>query len=624
MASEPGNIPTKWTAGETSAAITNSPQQIYHLVLDKDVEHQVVNFHEREQWNDIVFRWSKPLAMVRLFLARNDYNISIETGSLRGDRCDFRFDLYWNKHRIPHREIHASDGKIEFHVDRMLFIDDPEQRLTIACKPVGLPSSSRDTRQLGLPVVSIRCTTAGELPSERRRGSLIAPLRLRRFASDMMSRVFAHRLSPSVPIWTVPQIPLPLSGIRPDLNRPTHVEAHVPRNTLIDVLVTPNEINQLHGTGPLVERVFQGNDNVFCIRSRNDYGMQTFGAWSVCIPQPGTARADWFRRVLDVLSGRNIRNVLCVPYLENELKTAIAAQASFDANLCGWIMDDQNIGSPQIPNDLMYEFLNRCSLRLVTHPELRHVYELKFGMPFHILPAVVPAPLVRTDVVAPDQERVFSRHGALFGSFWDQVWFDKTCEVFQQCHCKLDWFGNHKPLKLRIAEESLRRAKIVPQGVVAESRLSQTLQRYPFVVVPVSPRHEEDSNGGVAKLSLPGRILFALATSHTPILMLGSEQTCGARVVKHFGIGEVVPYSIQQVTEAIDRLIDPENQMRYRQNAAAVANDFSDDGVAGWLEKSIKLGCPVDDRFERAFANYDSAWIVDHTDMNLTYNEGAA
>ncbi len=371
-----------------------------------------------------------------------------------------------------------------------------------------------------------------------------------------------------------------------------------------DVVVTLNEVNDRHGTGPLIKRLYQGNPNVLSIRSRNHYGEHDFGAWDAMLPQQGKSRQQAFRDVIKLLLGRRIRNVLCVPYYPDEIITALAIKEIFGAKLCAYIMDDQNVAVDAVPDQLMREFLEKCRLRLATHPELAGVYEQKYGLPFHILPAIVPANLIR----AASAHRELLQNGskaALLGSFWDQSWFDRLCDILSTCNYQIDWYGNNRSPWFRFPPEDLQRAGITPLGVVPEDRLAVELPRYPFVIIPVGVLDSDDHNKGVASLSLPGRILFALSVSHTPLLLVGSERTCGARFVKHFGLGEVVPYEARSVKAAMERLSDPETQANIIRNAARIAPHFSDAGVAQWLEQSIELGEPVDQRFESVFTGYD-------------------
>jgi hypothetical protein len=394
-----------------------------------------------------------------------------------------------------------------------------------------------------------------------------------------------------------------VSDAKPDV---TALFADADPATPIHVVVTANEVNQLHGTGPLVKRLFQGRRHVLSIRARNDWGVHDFGDWNICPSPRPRNRAETFGSILRILRGRNVATVLCVPFLIDELFTSIAIHECFGAKLCVYQMDDQNIAVNNIPDPLMREFLERASLRLATHPELRLAYEQKYGLPFFHLPAIVPDALVRRDVaVAPESPD--ARKCALIGSFWDQSWFDRLCSVLDGSAVEIDWFGNNKSPWLDLSTESLARAGITPHGIVPEERLAQELAKYPFVIVPVGALDSREKNHGVASLSLPGRILFACAAAHVPVLIVGNERTCGARFVKHFGIGEVAPYDSLLIKAAMERMRTPESQRRMRDNAARIAPMLSDRGVSWWLEHSIEIGRPVDSRFEDLFDGYGAA-----------------
>ena len=64
------------------------------------------------------------------------------------------------------------------------------------------------------------------------------------------------------------------------------------------IVITANEVNGLHGTGPLVKRICRGWTNVVSIRARNDWGgEQDFGDWKMCLLQRARSRrsAQWAR-----------------------------------------------------------------------------------------------------------------------------------------------------------------------------------------------------------------------------------------------------------------------------------------------------------------------------------------
>jgi len=364
----------------------------------------------------------------------------------------------------------------------------------------------------------------------------------------------------------------------------------------IDAVVSSNEINQRHGTGALLRRILPGRRNLLCIRARNHWGGHDFGDWNIRLPQadrPGPASAA------GLLRGRRVKQVFCVPYLIDDVLTAVSITEAGGAKLCAYLMDDQNILRDIIPDETMRNFLEKCSLRLATHPELRAAYESKYGLAFSVLPAVVPHGLIGRGAAEPEHG---DRRCALLGSFWEQRWFDRLCLALKGSGYDVDWFGNNRSPFVRFPEQDLARAGIHAMGIVSEERLP--LGRYPLVLVPVGILDETDQNRGVASLSLPGRILFTAATAHTPILVVGSEKTCAARFVKHFGIGETVPYEAAALRSAMERLAHPEAQREMRRNAAAMAPMLSDQGVGEWLETSIDLGRPLDARFEKIFSGY--------------------
>jgi hypothetical protein len=368
----------------------------------------------------------------------------------------------------------------------------------------------------------------------------------------------------------------------------------------VDVVVTANEINDRHGTGVLLKRILKGRPCIFCIRSRNHWGRHDFGDWNVTLSHQGYERPECFRHVQRFLAGRQVNSVLCVPFLIDELLTSIAIHDTFDARLCAYVMDDQNVATSVIPDPLMREFLEKSSLRLATHPELRSAYEQKYGLPFFLLPAVAPEHLISREPFEPLHDRTACR-AALMGSFWDQSWFDALCSALRNSGWRIDWYGNNRSPFLEFPDNHLAQAGITPLGVVSEDRLAVELRKYPFVIVPAAPLDGHETNPGVASLSLPGRILFAAATSNTPILVVGSENTCAARFVRHFGIGETVPYNSTKLSAAMTHLSDPSIQSALRRKAATIAPSFSDQGIVDWLQTSIHQGHAADTRFEDTF-----------------------
>jgi hypothetical protein len=166
----------------------------------------------------------------------------------------------------------------------------------------------------------------------------------------------------------------------------------------------------------------------------------------------------------------------------------------------------------------------------------------------------------------------------------------------------LDWYGN-----TQIGGEILDSQKLQPWGINAcglltEMELTQKLREFPFVIVPTGTMDDRDDRAELSRLSLPGRIIFALATSNAPVIILGHQESPAARFVERFQIGVTCGYDGKSLKESVRFVTDLQVQRRLRQNAASVANQFSAKNLNQWLWQSIQLGRPSNLRFEELFS----------------------
>src|SRR5580700_7446764 len=116
-------------------------------------------------------------------------------------------------------------------------------------------------------------------------------------------------------------------------------ETNVPAERGCDVIITPVEVNDSHGTGVLLQMLFGGEENIVSIRSLDQYGgSQNFGL-PLKIAHGADSRDTAFARVEQALRGVAVRRVVCVPYQPDDVRTAIAIHEIFGASMCTYIMD---------------------------------------------------------------------------------------------------------------------------------------------------------------------------------------------------------------------------------------------------------------------------------------------
>ncbi len=369
-----------------------------------------------------------------------------------------------------------------------------------------------------------------------------------------------------------------------------------------DVVVSHNEINSRHGTGVLIQKLFRGCPEIATIRSVDNYeGEQEFGAKKFRLPKPGMSRCEIFRAVTRWIGSTRIRRVVCVPYAAEDLLAAIVVREISTAPLCVYVMDDQNITAGLIPDDLMREALEKARLRLAISPEMQHAYQNKYRRKFWLLPPLVSHELIRTDAI-PSAPRSDGLRGALVGNIWSQKWLDLLCEALGPTGVEVDWYCNSSSPWLKFDRGMLRRCGLNACGGLPEEDLAHRLPSYAFFLAPSGTLDDSDSNLWVARLSLPSRIPFALATAHIPVIVTGSPATAAARFVQRFQVGACSEYNAAELRRAIERVTEVESQKAIRENARRIANMFSDEGSATWLWDAVERGEPSDLRFEQLFS----------------------
>jgi hypothetical protein len=391
---------------------------------------------------------------------------------------------------------------------------------------------------------------------------------------------------------------LSLTGSEP---APASEPAARPAPLEADAIVAHIEINDHHGVGVLLRRLFGDAANVVSIRSKDFYGgRQDFGAMHACIAHNGAARDTVMWNVLEALGGATIRRVLSAPYFTDDALNAMALKEAFGAPLCTFLMDDQNLCSDGIPDAVMGELLRKSSLRLAISPELCAAYEARYGCKVWFMPPVAPTRLIPRQLNQLPEQALRERQPIILGNIWGQQWLESLRATVRGTGITLRWYNNGEFRWLSCSKEELVRDGIVPQEGPPDPDdvFVETLRQAPFVVLPSGTLEENDDRRFIAQLSFPSRIPYILATSHAPILVLGNAQTAAARIVTRFGIGAAAPYRRREFLEAAERITSPGVNLAMRRAAFLLSVRFADLGAAEWIWQSLEKGEPVDGRYE--------------------------
>ena len=364
-----------------------------------------------------------------------------------------------------------------------------------------------------------------------------------------------------------------------------------------DVIINVVEINDRHGVGILLQRIFKNRSHTISIRTLNLYdGEQSFGIYDVLVGK-GLSRTEVFEKVKQALSGYTINRILCVPYHAEEILVALAVRELFGSDICTYLMDDRNIAVEDIDDDLMSELLAKSALCLAISPEMRDVYQAKYQVPIYFAPPVIPAALVKQITPTPVTER--RQIGAILGNIWSPKWLELLRTMTKSTGLQLDWYGNTGSDWHFSNREQLSSDGIIERGFLpTEADVIEALHNYAYVIVPSGTLDLRDDNLATSWLSLPSRIPFVLATANTPIIVLGNSSTAAARFVTRLGIGVVADYDPVSFRTAVAHITQPLIQQKMRENAAKAAPNLVNEQMDEWIWQSLKLGKPIDDRFE--------------------------
>ncbi len=589
------------------------------LDFDDRAAIHLVNFYEPELVDGGVFRWSEPVAMVRLDVPPSDYEITIETGLLRCGGLNFPFKMFWNDQQVHRKAIRQDEGKIIFSVPRESFIRNDEQRLTISCKPL---NAEKGRRQLGLPVQWIKLQQTGSVDPEFSNPTKTRSRLWKRKAAVPKFRRLLGMKSPSpiMPIW---ELKLPNSSTSLRGRTQGQDSDSGPSSDL--VIVSSVEINSRHGTGLLIQYMFEDFSQITTVSSQRCFhGDRVRSAKHFEVPFENLERYQIYEMVLNWFKSSPPKRAYIVPYYKQELLVAIALADLFGTEICLHIMDDQCLYEDEIPLSLLNEAMDKSSLIFVISPEMRDAYKERFPYPIYILPPVVPESMICRDVNHVEEfaqrnggsHKLFSRfrnkparpsepvpRGIIIGNIWNEEWLSKLQATIKESGHEVDWFSNNPDAILL----STQRDQLASSGIYLKSPLwgedlVRELRQRPYALMPSGMLGPEEERESLARLSLPSRLPFVMSVSNIPIVVLGSPETAAAKFVERFGLGEVVDYEAKPFKAAVDHILQAEVSATIRAKAQSLSATFSARNLSGWLNESIQLKQPVDNRFEAVFS----------------------
>ncbi len=362
---------------------------------------------------------------------------------------------------------------------------------------------------------------------------------------------------------------------------------------VVDILVSCNEVNERHGTGILIKRMFADAGAVVSVRANDHYGGdQQWGRVQAVAPAMAQDRASLTRWAIQLTQHYRIGRIFCVPYGERELQLAIALRDATQAPFCLYIMDDHNALENGISDAVMREAIDKSSVRLAISSDLRDYYELKYSTRFWIAPPTIMHRQTRVGDPKPGT-------AVVVGNIWGKSWLDRLRETIRGSGLAVTWYCNNPNAPwLGDSLDDLGRDGITMLPAIPEAELADQLGNFEVALLPSSPTIAGAENSGVAGLSLPSRVPFILGASSIPVIVLGDPKTCASRFVSYFGVGCGSSYSAAGISAALNMLRSVEWREGHANRLQSLRQALDCADVPNWFRTTIDNNRPINMQFE--------------------------
>jgi hypothetical protein len=122
---------------------------------------ELVGVHGLERHDGRPFRWTEPVALLRLAPPPGEHVVTIDTGALRGSPLDYVHGVYAGGRPVGREAIEAVDGRLSVRLSPRLAERAAVTGLSILSRPLEpRRHGSADPRRLGMPVFSAELRAA--------------------------------------------------------------------------------------------------------------------------------------------------------------------------------------------------------------------------------------------------------------------------------------------------------------------------------------------------------------------------------------------------------------------------------------------------------------------------------
>ena len=294
------------------------------------------------------------------------------------------------------------------------------------------------------------------------------------------------------------------------------------------LVITHAELSSRHGTGALLLKILRHEPSLAVFYSRDFFKAHDIDVPAFHIVHPARELHQGRRLVRNLLAHKRIRRILCVPFYEDDVQTALAAPACTGAPIALYIMDDQNIHVREIPDKPLRRLIQRANICVAISPALCAAYKEKYRRHFWLAP-----PTADPDLFVPPGYHFAPKtppRGILVGNLWSSHTLGRFRDTVRLSGVLIDWCGNAGKPFILLDPDELSKEGIFLRSHLPEPSLIDLARSADFAVIPAGTLDGSDTHEWLARASLPSRIIYLMATANIPMIVMGHPQTAAAPV----------------------------------------------------------------------------------------------
>jgi hypothetical protein len=146
----------------------SGPRPLEGQVHADSLDQVVAGVHGLERQDDQRFRWTEPVALLRVRPAEGA-TLRIDTGGLRGAPLRYLYGIYAGADPLPRDLISGDEREIEARLPADFARTAAETGIVLICRPFApARDGSDDRRRLGMPIVELELSPLAEAAEESR------------------------------------------------------------------------------------------------------------------------------------------------------------------------------------------------------------------------------------------------------------------------------------------------------------------------------------------------------------------------------------------------------------------------------------------------------------------------